>query len=62
MNYIVQPEEEASIQLTLDEVHGEGTYTVYTSIDGRGYDVHNSEGDWIDTFSTSVEVEDAYCR
>ena len=60
MKYFQRSDEEASIQLTLDEVYGEGAYTVYTSIDGAGYEVHNSIGDCLGTFETAIEVEYSY--
>tara|TARA_R100000963_G_C4596617_1_gene71795 strand:- start:316 stop:513 length:198 start_codon:yes stop_codon:yes gene_type:complete len=59
MNYIQKPTETA-LQYAMDEIHGDGTYMVYTSVDGAGYDIHNSEGDWIETLETSIEVEYSY--
>ena len=52
--------EELSLQTMIDFVHGNGTYIVSTSVLGRGYEIHNSEGEWIESFKSSVEVEYSY--
>jgi len=53
MSYL---DEENALQTMLNHVHGAGTYTVSTSVDG-GYEVFGSKGDLIENFKSALEVE-----
>ena len=52
--------EELSLQTMIDFVHGNGEFTVTTSVTGQGFEIHNSEGEWIENFKTSLDVETAF--
>ena len=52
--------DELSLQTMIDFVHGNDQFTVTTSVTGQGFEIHNSEGEWIETFKSSVDVETAF--
>ena len=52
--------DELALQTMIDFVHGNGEFTVTTSVTGQGFEIHNSEGEWIETFKSSVDVENAF--
>ena len=53
MNYL---DEENALQIMLNYVHGDGTYTVSISVDG-GYEVFGPRGDLVGNFKSALEVE-----
>ena len=52
--------DELALQTMIDFVHGNDQFTVTTSVTGQGFEIHNSEGEWIETFKTSLDVENAF--
>jgi hypothetical protein len=52
--------DELALQTMIDFVHGNGEFTVTTSVTGQGFEIHNSEGEWIENFKTSLDVETAF--
>ena len=52
--------DELSLQTMIDWVHGNGEFTVTTSVTGQGFEIHNSEGEWIENCKSSIEVEYSY--